>query len=146
MLVKLIQCIHLLIMLFILMTPFFGSEYYLSLHFLVVPFIMLHWVTNQTVCALTELEKLVRGGCASEETIFGKIVDPIYKSESFMGRIIAPFYTFEDWETETLAVWVGLTALWLITLFKLWPTGFAHLQVELDRVLVLFTRPRMPPP
>jgi len=143
MLVKLIQGIHLLIMLFIVATPFFGSEYYLSLHFLVVPFIMLHWITNQTVCALTELEKLIRGGCTSEETIFGKIVDPIYKSESFMGRIIAPFYTFEDEETETLAVWVGLTALWLITLYKLWPTGFSHLQLELDRV---FTRLRMPPP
>jgi len=74
-------------------------------------------------------------------------MDPIYKSESFIGRLASPFYTFKDEETETLAVWVMLTGLWLITLYKLWPTGFSYLQVELDCLLALFTRPpRTPPP
>ena len=118
----------------------------MSIHFLIVPFIMIHWVTNQTVCALTELERLARGGCESKDTFFGQIMDPIYKNESFVGTVISPFYTIEDKETETLAVWVGLTGLWLITLFKLWPTGFRYLQLELDHALALFTRLRTPPP
>jgi len=72
-------------------------------------------------------------------------MDPIYKSESFIGRLVAPFYTFEDEETETLFVWVGLTGLWLITLYKLWPTGFDYLQLELDHACALLTRPPQTP-
>jgi len=146
MLTGIIQIIHALVLLFIFGAPFFGGEYFLSIHFLIVPFIMLHWVTNQSVCALTEIEKLVRGGCESKDTFFGQVMDPIYKSESFIGRLAAPFYTFEDEETETLVVWIGLTGLWLITLWKLWPTGFDYLQLELDRALALLTHLRTPPP
>ena len=143
-----IQFIHVLVILFIIGAPFFGGDYLLSLHFIIVPFIMLHWITNQSVCALTEIEKLVRGGCESKDTFFGQVMDPIYKSESFLGRLAAPFYTFEDEETETLAVWVCLTGLWIITLCKLWPTGFAYLHRELDHALALFSRrpPQTPPP
>lgn len=145
MLAGLIKIIHVLVMLFIFGVPFFGGDYLLSLHFIIVPFIMLHWVTNQSVCALTEMEKLVRGGCESGDTFFGQVMDPIYKSESFIGQVVKPFYKFEDEETETLIVWVGLTSLWLITLCKLWPTGFGYLQLELDRARQLLTRPRTPP-
>jgi hypothetical protein len=127
---------------FICFVPFFGGDYLLSLHFIIVPFLMLHWVTNQSVCALTEIEKLVRGGCESKDTFFGQVMEPIYKSESFIGRLAAPFYTFKDEETETLAVWVMLTGLWLITLYKLWPTGFSYLHSEM---LALLNRPRTPP-
>jgi hypothetical protein len=141
-----IQFIHFLVILFIIGSPFFGSEYLLSLHFLIVPFIMLHWAMNQSVCALTEIEKLIRGGCESKDTFFGQVMDPIYKSESFIGRLAAPFYTFEDEETETLAVWIGLTGLWLITLYKLWPTGFSYLQLELDHARALLTHLRTPAP
>jgi hypothetical protein len=143
MLAGIIQCIHILVRIFIIATPFFGGDYFLSLHFLIIPFIMMHWATNQSVCVLTELERLVRGGCESNDTFFGKVMNPIYKSESFVGRLVAPFYTFEDKETETLAVWVCLTGLWLITLYKLWPTGFSYLHSELS---FLLTRLRTPPP
>ena len=146
MLAGIIQIIHILVTLFICFVPFFGGDYLLSLHFIIIPFIMMHWATNQSVCALTEMEKLVRGGCESKDTFFGQVMDPIYKSESFIGRLAAPFYTFEDEETETLFVWVSLTGLWLITLFKLWPTGFDYLQLELDRALALLTHLRTPPP
>ena len=141
MLADLIQLIHILVRIFIFATPFLGGDYLLSLHFIIIPFIMLHWVTNQTVCALTELERLARG-CESGDTFFGKVMDPIYKNESFVGAIISPFYTIEDKETETLAVWVGLTILWLITLIRLWPTGFSYLHLELAEV---FSRLRTPP-
>jgi hypothetical protein len=125
--------------------PFIGNEYLLSLHLLIVPFIMLHWLTNQTVCALTELEKLVRGGCEDGDTIFGQIMTPIYKDESFIGRIIAPIHTFEDADAEKRAVWIGLICLWVITLARLWPTGFRQLRRDFEGVLALFTRPRTPP-
>ena len=129
-----IQVIHILVLVFIVATPFFGDEYYLSLHLVVIPFIMLHWLTNQTVCALTELEKIVRGGCVDEETFFGQIMVPIYKNESFVGKIISPFYKFKDEDTEKKVVWFGLTLLWLITFIRLYPTEFRHLRADIATI------------
>ena len=129
-----IQVIHILVRIFIVATPFLGNEYYLSLHLVIIPFIMLHWFTNQTVCALTELEKIVRGGCLDEETFFGQIMTPIYKNESFVGAIISPFYEIKDKDTEKKAVWVGLTLLWFITFIRLYPTNFRHLRADVATI------------
>lgn len=134
-----IQIIHVFVLLFVFLTPFLGDEYLLTLHLIIIPFIMLHWLTNQDVCALTELEKIVRGGCVDTETFFGQVMIPIYKDETFMGRIISPFYKFEDEETEKKAVWIGLILLWIITVIRLYPTGFKRLRQDFARVREMFT-------
>jgi hypothetical protein len=144
MLADIIGYIHVLIRFFIIATPFIGNEYLLTLHFLIIPFIMLHWLTNQTVCALTELEKIVRGGCSSDETVFGRLFEPIYRNESWVGQAISPFYEIQDKETEKRAVWLALTGLWFITLARLAPTGFRQLRGDFARALSLLTRRQTP--
>lgn len=105
-----------MLVIFILGAPFFGDAYLLSMHFLIVPFIMLHWVTNQSVCALTEMEKFVTGKTCDDETFFGQVVGPVYK--------------FRTKDEENLFVWTLLVTLWLITAFKLQDSGFAYLRRE----------------
>ena len=134
MIADIINLIHVVVLLFILATPFIGSEYYLTLHLIIIPFIMIHWLTNQTVCALTELEKLARGTSVDSDTFFGQMMVPIYQNESFIGRIISPFYKIQDEETEKRAVWIGLALLWIITLIRLWPTGFGQLRGDIASI------------
>ena len=129
-----IQIIHILVILFIFLTPFFESEYMLTLHMVIIPFIMLHWFTNQTVCALTEFEKIIRGEVSDDATFFGQLMTPIYKSESFIGRLVGPFHTFKDEDEEKRTVWIGLTLLWIITLLRLAPTGFRRLRQDLAMI------------
>lgn len=112
-----IKALHFLLVVFIIGTPFFGDAYLQTMHLLVVPFIMMHWLTNQSVCALTEMEKLVTGKECDDETFFGKLVGPVYK-----------FHTKRD---ENFFLWVVLIALWLVTLYRLHSTGFAYLHREL---------------
>ena len=83
----LIQIIHILVILFIFLTPLFESEYMLTLHMVLIPFIMLHWLTNQTVCALTEIEKMVRGEASDEGTFFGKLMTPIYRASRLLADL-----------------------------------------------------------
>ena len=134
MIADIINLIHVVVLLFILATPFIGSEYYLTLHLIIIPFIMIHWLTNQTVCALTELEKLARGTSVDADTFFGQMMVPIYQNESFVGKIISPFYTIQDKETEKRAVWIGLALLWIITLIRLLPTGFGQLRGDIASI------------
>lgn len=132
MLAHLIGLIHYLVIVFIIGAPFFGSEYYLTLHIIIVPFIMLHWVTNQSVCALTEMEKLLRGEKDDDKTFFGQVVGPIYK-----------FRTQGD---ENTFLWTLLIALWMITLYKLQATDFSYLRAEVVRFKSLFSPPPQTPP
>jgi hypothetical protein len=87
------------------------------MHLLIVPFIMLHWATNQSVCALTEMEKLVTGAARDEETFFGKVVGPIYK--------------FKTQKEENLFVWTAMTTLWVVTFVRLQKTDFAQLRTDM---------------
>jgi hypothetical protein len=95
---------------------------------------MLHWATNQTVCALTELEKAVSGK-KEDDTFFGQIFVPIYKNESFVGVVLKPFYEVKDKDEEKRLVWVGLTLLWFITLYRLSQTDFSYLRHEILALL-----------
>lgn len=128
-----IQIIHIMIRIFIVAVPFIGDEYWLTLHFITIPFIMLHWVANQTVCILTEIESAVRG-CPQVDTFIGQIVIPIYKNESFVGTMISPFYEIKDKDTEKKAVWIGLTILWLITCIRLKHMGYAQLRADIATI------------
>jgi len=132
-----IQIIHVLVRIFLVTTPFLGDEYMLSLHALTIPFVMLHWATNQTVCALTEMEKLVSGK-KEDDTFFGQIFTPIYKNESFVGVILKPWYTVRDKDEEKRLVWIGLTLLWLITLYRLSRSDFTYLRSEVSRAFAQF--------
>ena len=111
-----IKALHFLLVIFILGTPFFGDAYLQTMHLLVVPFIMMHWVTNQSVCALTELEKLATGKECDDDTFFGKVVGPVYK--------------FSSIQDENFFLWTLLIVLWSVTAFKLHSTGFAYLKHE----------------
>lgn len=111
-----IKLIHWLVFLFVILTPFFGNDYMLSMHLLIVPFIMLHWLTNQSVCALTEIEKLITGAAHDDDTFFGKVVGPIYK--------------FKTQKEENLFVWTAMTTLWVLTFVRLQKTNFAHLRAD----------------
>jgi hypothetical protein len=121
-----IRLIHWALVLFILVVPFFGSEYYLTIHLLIVPFIVLHWLTNQSVCALTEIEKFMTGKEEDDETFFGKVMGPIYK-----------FHSRKD---EDLFLYGLMTVLFTITFIKLQRLGFVQLKEDFVRVLTHLAR------
>jgi len=115
----LIRLIHWALILFLLIVPFVGSEYYLTIHMIILPFIVLHWVTNQSVCALTEIEKYVSGKENDHETFFGQIMEPIYK--------------FHKQENENLFLYTLMAALFTITFIKLQRLGFTQLKADFAR-------------
>jgi len=109
-----IRAIHAIVVAFFLLAPFSGNQQILTLHLILVPFLLLHWVTNQSVCALTELEKIL---CGKDNDC-----------ETFMGQIMGPIYTFQTPENEDVFVWGVLIALWLFTLYKVKQDDFSHLR------------------
>jgi len=109
---NLIKIIHLLFVLFIVLTPFFGTEMLLTYHFIAVPFLVLHWITNNDTCALTLLESKVRG-VDDNQTFMGNIIKPIYNAHLtskhyywilgllFLITVIRLHYTYKFWYVNT---------------------------------------------
>lgn len=76
---SLIRVIHCLFVAFMVVTPFIGNEIFLTYHFITVPFLILHWITNNDTCALTLLESTLTG-VEENHTFIGNIIKPIYNA------------------------------------------------------------------
>lgn len=75
-----VKCVHTALILFIVIVPLLMyKEHILSIHLLITGLIMLHWLLNNNVCALTTLEAKLRGVEDTGETFIGKFVNPVYE-------------------------------------------------------------------
>lgn len=110
-LLYLIRLIHILLVMFVVITPFLNTNAYLLLHVIITPFIMLHWATNDNTCALTVAEYYLR------EIITNKPVD---RSQCFMSQLIDPVYDFKKNNQEmSFYIYAFTIGLFSISLYKL---------------------------
>ena len=89
MLQLLIRIIHLGILLFTILAPFSKVYLYISIHILLVPFLMIHWKLNNDTCALTEIEKLITREKNNSNTFIGSIIGPVYEPKSTQIQVIS---------------------------------------------------------
>jgi hypothetical protein len=101
-LATLIWVLHMLFVLWVVITPFTNNEPLLVLHLMVMPFIWFHWLVNDDTCALTIMERQLRG---------------VHSNDSFFHNLVSPIYKIEDNDIRA-ASWIISIALWLITLTK----------------------------
>ena len=114
-----ITILHIIVILFVLITPFTNYNYFLFMHAIIVPFIMLHWYLNNNACSLTIAEKEIRkrmnGG--------NKNVDD---DECYTYKFIAPIYDFnKNHEEYSNFIYILTSGLWIISLYKLY-TKFSN--------------------
>lgn len=98
----LVSFIHGWIFSFVLLVPFIGEIYLVLVNFMFMLGIMFHWYLNSNVCALTLLEKLIRGVANDGETFFGQIFGKVYSVAND-----SPIY------------WYGISILVIVSLIKI---------------------------
>lgn len=104
-----IKIIHWLLISFIIAVPFIGNEWWLTMHAIIIPGIVIHWLTNNNVCSLTYLESRLSG---------------VSMSDTFIGKILFPFF-----EVNNKIIYFIVLLLLFITLWKLDKTGFRLLKL-----------------
>jgi hypothetical protein len=100
-----VRVLHFVLVLYIILVPFFGPKSFLELHAIIIPFIMIHWALNDSTCFLTELEK--------------KFTNKTSDGETFIGRLVSPVYTFKTKGDESVFIWAAMFGLWALTIHKL---------------------------
>lgn len=107
---KLIKLIHILIILYVIIIPFTNSKYLLLLHSVFVPFMILHWVTNNNTCVLTTVERQLR----SNEK---KLKD----EDCFTCQLIEPIFDFKkNYSAFSTSIYILTIALWSVSSCKLY--------------------------
>lgn len=94
--------LHVMFLLWVVVTPFTNNEPMLVLHLMVMPFLWFHWWLNDDTCALTLMEQHLRG---------------VQQEESFFHSLVSPVYKIRDGDMRTVS-WIASVVLWLITLSK----------------------------
>lgn len=94
--------LHILFVIWVLVVPFTSNEAMLVLHLIMLPFLWFHWKVHDDTCALTLIERGLRG-VPAEESFFHNLVSPVYK--------------IQDSDLSSLC-WVISILLWLVTLSK----------------------------
>ena len=102
---NIIWIIHLCIVIFVLLLPFAKSPYFLLLHTVFVPFLILHWMTNNNTCVLTTAEKYFRDVKTKKE-----------EEDCFTCRLINPMFDFrKNHINQSTFIYVITIGLWLIS-------------------------------
>lgn len=70
--------LHVLALVFVLVTPFVGSPKWILIDLMFMTSIYLHWLLNDNTCALTVLEKCIRGTPDDKSTFFGRLFGEAY--------------------------------------------------------------------
>lgn len=101
---NLVWLIHVLFVLWFVITPFTNNAPMLALHFFTAVFLWGHWLVLRDECSLTLIEMKLRGIEDCQESFFWNIVSPIYKPRTTeMGKQI---------------LWLVSILLWLVTVSK----------------------------
>ena len=107
--IKIISLLHILYILFVIVAPFYNSNYFLLLHTVLIPFMMLHWIFNNNSCAVTLAEKTMR------KILIGK------NDECISCEIIEPVYNFPNkYKKYTVLIYIITIMLWIISVGRLY--------------------------
>ena len=102
--------LHILFSIFILFTPFYGNNYLLLLHVIILPFVMSHWIINDQSCALTLMElkfrELIYDNVKREDCFFASLVEPVYNLDKLF-------------KNDTYILYFFTSFLWITSLSKL---------------------------
>jgi len=119
-LLSIVKICHWALILFILLAPIIGGETLLTYHTIVVPGILIHWITNNNVCSLTMLESRLTN-------------TPVDKT--FIGKILHPFF-----EVNNIGIYAIVIALWLLSLYRLEKYNYAMLRKTFTITYAMFCK------
>jgi hypothetical protein len=74
-----IRTVHYMTVLFLIFAPFLPSELFLTYHAMFMPFLWIHWVTNNDICALSLAESKLTGVENHNHTFLGSLISPVFK-------------------------------------------------------------------
>lgn len=107
--ITIIQILHVFVMLAVLIIPFIQESIYIDILYIIfIPFLLLHWLTNNDNCVLTIIENKLRGKNIHDRNI----------NTNFAYRFFKPIYTLPILLNSRF-VYFPVIILYFIKLYKI---------------------------
>jgi hypothetical protein len=113
-LANIIAFLHLLFVIFVVVTPFVTNDTLILLFYCFIVFsVMFHWITNNHGCVLTLIESKLRNKQPTQ-TFMGRLISPVYKISRLEVRLITlalflyAFYKSDIWNPDTFYKTINL--------------------------------------
>jgi hypothetical protein len=106
-----VRAIHLIVVLVIIISPFYAEQLSLTSYVILLPFIVIHWITSNNICILTLIEQKLRKRagepvCNDDDLFIGSIITPVYDVHNRLPSL-------------SKLIYIGTGLLWLIALIRL---------------------------
>lgn len=125
-----IWVVHLFVIIFVICVPIVDSPYLLLLHTIFIPFLMLHWVTNNNTCVLTTTEKYLRNVKTKEE-----------EEDCYTCKLVNPIFDFKKNHVDASTLIYAVTfGAWLVSVVRLF-FKYKHGQIKKVADLFLIKKP-----
>jgi hypothetical protein len=96
---------------FVVVIPFSNVTYYLLLHFVCIPFLVVHWILNNNTCVLTLFEKIIRK----------QVTGTVDTNECFTCQLIEPVYDFTNsYDAFDKIIYIVTISLWMMVAYKIY--------------------------
>ena len=106
---KIICIIHICVIIFVVCAPLTSSPYFLMVHAVLVPFLIIHWLSNNNTCILTLAEKYFRDVKSKEE-----------EDECLTYKLINPIFDFKkNYSNFSDFIYSSTIFLWILSILKL---------------------------
>ena len=110
--IKFIQLIHIIIIALVVIIPFTNNIELLLMHWIIVPFIVLHWILSYDTCVLTIIEIYLKNKIYQTD---------IQCEDALLYRLIAPVYNFKDnYNNFSKFIYIITILLWVKSSSKLY--------------------------
>jgi len=103
--VFIIQVLHIILIALAILVPFVGNTMLRSMYFISIPFLLVHWITNNDICVLSIIERTVRGLDNSDDCFMCNLLSPIFKINHL---------------SMSAVMYVVTITLWIFNGYKLW--------------------------
>ena len=120
-LATIVRLCHLALIAFIVLAPFINSEWLLTMHAIIIPGIMIHWITNNNMCSLSYLESKLTN-------------TPM--DITFIARVLHPFF-----EVNNNMIYGTIIGLWMFSIYRLYNYNYNMLSIVLKKTKDLFLLP-----
>ena len=119
-----IKMVHVLVLLFIVLTPFTNNEILISYNFIFILGMWMHWMMNSNVCVLSEIEYRLTG---------------IKYNEGFINNVLTPI--FELPKNSNVYITYGITGiLFIVDCVKLYRADFKLFKASYQIIKAAFMK------
>lgn len=107
-----IRIIHIVLIGMTIIVPWLNNPMLNCMYFISIPFLLLHWVTNNDTCVLSIIERVVRGLDDKKDCFICTVLEPVFKVNHLPMSELLYVISIGLWSYVCYNIWHRSPLIW----------------------------------